>query len=389
VPGRCKQSGHFEVTVPATLLTRLQRPLLAAGLALAIPSIGWTAPFSVESPGHAAREEAETLRKAAVQAGASPERTRIVRRYERGAGWRFLVHVDAVPDEAEVQKLLPVLAVAGAAPRVVDLATGEVVAVTAPPPPPPKTPATMATGTESARPSAARRGRREAEGVLRAAVEAHGGAAGGLAAMGDARDVTFQFVREVPVDGKPVVARHVYRRSGDSLRLDVTVQKGTGVDSVTVAGPGGGAWVVSDGKTVPRDAPRTKDIVGRFAPEQLLRVALGVAADIETATAWRELSVVGPEGDDLVVLRPEDGPSGGLVEVAFSRTDHRLRRVTMEGTGRSTVYLFDDYRELAPGLVVPHETETLRNGASVETIQVLGLDATTTIPATLFQPNTQ
>lgn len=372
----------------ATILTHLRCATVCVCAALAMPLSASAAPFSMESPGHAAREKAEELRKAAVAAGASDERTRIVRRYERGAGWRFLVHVDGLPTEGDVQSLVSVLSVAGVAPRVVDLATGETVAVAAPPPPPPATPVATGGGDAvEAKASASRRGRREAEGVLRAAVEAHGGATGGLAALSGSRELTFQFVREVPVDGKSLVARHVYRRSGDSLRLDVTVQKGDGVDSVTVAGPGGGAWVVSEGKTVPRDAPRTREIVGRFAPEQLLRVALGVAADIETATAWRELVVVGPEGDDLVVLRPETGPTGGLVEVAFSRTDHRLRRVTMERAGRRTVYLFDDYRELAPGLVVPHETETLRDGASVEAIQVLGLDASTRIPATLFQPN--
>jgi hypothetical protein len=118
-------------------------------------------------------------------------------------------------------------------------------------------------------------------------------------------------------------------------------------------------------------------------------VALGVAADIETATAWRGLSVVGPEGDDLVVLQPEGGPSGGLVEVVFSRTDHRLRRVTMEKDGQQTVYLFDDYRQLVDGLVVPHETETHRDGQLIEAIQVLGLDASTSIPATLFQPDSE
>ena len=374
--------------MPAPTLPAMRCALLLVGAAMLCPLPASSAPFSMESPGHAAREEAEALRKAALEAGATAERTRIVRRYERGAGWRFLVHVDGLPTESEVDALLGALTVAGVAPRVVDLATGETVAMTTPPPPPPT--AVVAEPTVDAAPGeTTRRGRREAEGVLRAAVEAHGGAAGGLALVAESSTLTFQFVREVPVDGKKLVARHVYRRSGGSLRLDVDVQRGDGVDSVTVAGPGGGAWVVTDGKTVPRDADRAREIVGRFAPEQLLRVALGVAADIETATAWRGLNVVGPEGDDLVVLQPEGGPSGGLVEVVFSRSDHRLRRLTMEQDGKRTVYMFDDYRQLMPGLVVPYETETRRDGVMVEAIQVLGLDASTSIPATLFQANSQ
>jgi hypothetical protein len=144
--------------------------------------------------------------------------------------------------------------------------------------------------------------------------------------------------------------------------------------------------VVTGDQTVSRDSDRTREIVGRFAPDQLLRVALGVAADIETAKAWRDLQVIGPEGDDLVLLQPEDGPAGGLVEVAFSRSDHRLRRLTLEDSGRKTIYFFDDYREVTPGLVVPHEAEVQRDGASLEALQVIGIDVATPIPSSLFSP---
>ncbi len=344
------------------------------------------APFSVESPGYASRETAEKERKEAVAAGAPEERTRIVRRYERGAGWRYLVTVEEIDDEKLVATLSMVLGKSDAGVRVIDLATGEA----AEKPPPPSAPATTATSPTEAdkdgHTGTTRRGKREAEGLLRLAIDAHGGAAGGLALLDKAQNVTFQFDREVEVEGAPVVARHVYRKSGDALRLDVRIQKGEGTDSTTVVAADGGAWVKTDGRSVPRDTERSRDIVGRFAPDQLLRIALGVAADIETAAAWRELVVMGPEGDDLVVLHPVGGPAGGLVEVAFSRTDHRLRRVTMEDAGKTVVYSFSDYREIAPGLVVPQKSATRRDGTVVETIQVIGLDASTAIPASLFSP---
>jgi hypothetical protein len=353
---------------------------------LAMPGLASAAPFSVESPTHVAREQADQLRKSAIGAGADAERTRIVRRYERGAGWRYLVQVDSVPTMDEVDTLAGVLTDGARTPRVVDLATGGVVAVRAPvqAAEPTAQPSTKAPTAVEPADSSDRRSRREAEGVLGAAVVAHGGVAGGLDLLEGAPQVTFQFIREVPVDDGVLKAKHVYRQAGDASRLDVSVQKGKGVDSTTVVAPTGGAWVITNDQRVSRDTDRAKDIVGRFAPDQLLRVALGVAADIETATAWRELQVIGPEGDDLVVLRPDGGPVGGLVEVAFARSDHRLRRLHIREGDRETIYFFDDYREVSPGLVVPHESEVHRDGKFIESIQVLALDISEPIPASLF-----
>ena len=363
--------------------------VLALLSALAAPTAGLAAPFSVESPTHVSREAADQERKEAIQAGAAPEVTRIVRRYERGAGWRFLVQIDDVATLKQVKALGAVLVDGDRGIRVVDLATGQPVEVAVraaakkPAPAPVAAPPAPNTGAE---PAPTRRSRREADGVLSAAVVAHGGVDGGLAILERTDTLTFQFIREVPVAGGTLKAKHVYRQSGKARRLDVQVQKGAGVDSTTVIAPDGGAWVVTGDQTVPRDTARTAEIIGRFAPDQLLRVALGVAADIESANAWRTLAVVGPEGDDLVVLQPEDGTRSDLVEVAFSRADHRLRRLVLRDQGRETVYYFDDYREIQPGLVIPHEAEVQRDGNLQESLQVVALDVTSTIPGSLFSP---
>ena len=111
-----------------------------------------------------------------------------------------------------------------------------------------------------------RRSQKEADGVLSAAVVAHGGVDGGLAMLSNTESLTFQFIREVPVEAGALKAKHVYRQSGTALRLDVSVQKGEGVDSTTVVGLDGAAWVVTGDQTVSRDSERTREIVGRFAP---------------------------------------------------------------------------------------------------------------------------
>lgn len=352
-------------------------------LAIGVQGVAYADPFTVESPTHISREKADEVMKAAVEQGADTQRTRIVRRYERGAGWRYLVQVDAVPTRADVEPLAAVFADGDRAARVVDLATGEVIEVAAPPPTKPE-PVAAPASPSSAADNTNRRSRREVDGILAAAVVAHGGINGGLPVLASVNQLTFQFIREVPVDGGILKAKHVYRRSGEAMRLDVSVQKGKGVDSTTVIAPTGGAWVEANNERVPRDTARAKDIIGRFAPDQLLRVALGVAADIDSATAWRELQMVGPEGADLIVLRPIGGPTTGLMEVAFSRSDHRLRRLSVRSEDRDTVYYFDDYREVAPGLVVPHESELQRDGKTVESIQVITLEVSQPIPASLF-----
>lgn len=341
------------------------------------------APFAVESPGHADRGDAEALRKAAIDAGASADRTRIVRRYERGAGWRYLVHVDGLDSDAGAQKVAAVLSSkkAGAA-VITDLSTNETVQTAAPPPPPPPAATPAAPVATSDTPT--RRARREAEAVLRAAVDAHGGAAGGLALVDQADAISFRFVRHTVTPSGEVIAKHRYSKRGKAVRLDVQVQKGAGVDSVTVVAPDGGAWVRTDGEVVPRDTERAREILTRFGPDQLLRLPLSVAYDIETAEAWRNLVIAGPEGDDLIVMRPRGGPAGGLVEVAFARSDGRLRRMELTRQGRSMTYHYDRYSEVSPGLWLPQEARMERDGAVVERIAVSSLEVNGEVPALLF-----
>ena len=54
-------------------------------LAVGAQGVAHADPFTVESPTHISREKADEVMKAAVEQGADTERTRIVRRYERGA----------------------------------------------------------------------------------------------------------------------------------------------------------------------------------------------------------------------------------------------------------------------------------------------------------------
>jgi hypothetical protein len=388
------------------------RSLLSFSLLfLAAPALG--APFYVESPGVATRDEAQAMMVRSTTAHPGVGQVRILRRYVRGQGWRYLVHVDDVGREKEARALAGSL---GSGAVVVDLESGQTIvgATDSPvPPPPPPPPGVDDTGEERglfrrkaseapeppvaiapsvpppAPPAAAPVDRqREAEGLLRSAARAHGGATGGLARVAASPQLTFAYTRRIPdADGKGLlVADHTFRRSSvGGVRLDVKVKKGGGVDSTTVVRPEGQAWVVVGSDATTRDSARAGEVVQRFGPEELLRVPLGLAHDLEQRGAWRGLQVDGPEGD-MVVLTPVDAGPGriGLVDAAVYRNTNELARVRWRRGSDVVTYSFADYMKLGDDLIVPRTVRIETDGVLVEEILVRDFDIEKPLPATLF-----
>ncbi len=401
---------------------RLPAGILAAALSLWSAAAA-AAPFYVESPGVETREKAQAMMVAATTAHPGMGQARILRRYVRGAGWRYLVHVDDVGREKDARVLAGVF---GSGAVVIDLESGAAIVgstegpVPPPPPPsptmdedegaaagglfrrrdradedapviiapPPAPAAAPAPPPPPAPPTPADR-QREAEGLLRAAARAHGGAAGGLARVSQTPQLTFAYTRRVPdATGEgTLVAHHTYRRSAvGGMRLDVDVKKGGGVDSTTVVRPEGEAWVVVNGTPTTRDSQRAAEVVQRFGPEELLRVPLGLPQDLEERGAWRGLQVVGPE-DDMLVLAPIDAAPGrvGLVDAAVFRDDHHLARVTWRRGSDTITYRFSGYFLADDGVAVPKKVRIEADGELVEEIQIDTLDAKKPVPVELFR----
>ena len=346
---------------------------LAMALALTLGGPALAARYVVESPAYGARTEAEAhLKRVLVETGDA--RCRVVRRYVRGEGWRYLVALEGLATEAEALGLrerfdgdgeagtvwrldddgrarvtgadadrVPASAAVpasedasaavppgGATERAGartassrtdhsgDLgATGAAPGVDqAPPAPAAVTSPEPATGARPTAPLSAadkrvvRAQERAAEARLLAAAEAHGGASGGRAVLDGVDRVRFVFRRALPRPSGALVASHTFLRDGAASSVDIKVESGDGVDSQILLARSGRAWVTTGEGTVPRDPDRTRDVVHRFSPESLLSIPLGFAEDLAVASAWRGLRLV-ESGSKGTVLEHPGGGTGG------------------------------------------------------------------------------
>jgi len=335
--------------------------VLAAWLATA-------ADYYLEAGPYTTRAEASTAADALK--GSTP--VRVVRRFRAGAGYEFIVRVGGFDDEDEMREYAhktdgthfasfervgnswrPLDEGKDAGPSV-----DELVDV------PGKTLRTPA--------------------LLRAAVKAHGGRDGGLSILELAPTVVFDYERKLAREDGKTVAEHHYVRQGDAVRLDVDVTAGDGVDSSTILAADRRAWVSTDEASIARDPERTAEVLARFSPEGLLAVPLGIPHDMETAGPWRLLAPTAEIHGKRVVAKASAPGERGLVSAEFGLEDHLLRRLDwMLDTGPIT-YVFDDYREVADGLVVPFHYEVLRGDDPIESMTVHELVIGGALPADTF-----
>jgi len=215
------------------------------------------------------------------------------------------------------------------------------------------------------------------------AQEAMGGAEGGhvaLAALPGYR-LTYRMEAHDTLLGKSYTADHVFERSLDgATRLEVKLLKGSGEDSVAYAGAEE-AWVQVDGT---RNEFTPEEVLGRvddFAPESLFQVPLDIAT--------RGLESFPEElRSRLVVDAPAEGAQKNRVLIRGIDTAgvEQLTLTLHTGTGRPTratflsvagqiEYHFDDYREVAPQVVIPFRRTFLRNGVLLSDLTVTGFEA--------------
>ncbi len=327
-----------------------------------------TADYYLEAGPYTTRAEAST----AADALKGQTSVRVVRRFRSGAGWEFIVRVGGFDDEGAMRSYADKATAihfasferVGNSWRNLD---GEREA-------PPTADELVAVPGKTLRTPA----------LLRAAVKAHGGRDGGVPLLELAPTIVFDYERTVAREGGRTVAKHHYVRMVDAVRLDIDVTGGVGVDSSTILAPDRRAWVSTDATSIARDPERTAEVLARFSPEGLLAVPLGIPHDMETAGPWRLLASTAEIHGKRVIARAEAPGDRGLVAAEFGVDDHLLRRLDwMLDTGPVT-YVFDDYRTIAEGLVVPFHYEVLRNGDAIESMTVRRLELGTALPADTF-----
>jgi len=228
-----------------------------------------------------------------------------------------------------------------------------------------------------------------APGLIEAARIALGGPRGGHPVLQALPGYRFDFKMEMTDHwaGQSFTAKHVYERGLDgSVKLDVKVVSGEGKDSVAFVGADG-AWIEADGERADFTAEEVMVRVDDFAPETLFQVPLDLAdRGVE--------SLPEPVRERLQIPPPEpleegEKPSPHPVVVALDDEGEEQLRLVLHGTtgrpleatftsvaGRIT-YRFDDYREVAEGLVVPYSRTFLRNDVqlshlTVKDFEVLG-----------------
>ena len=219
--------------------------------------------------------------------------------------------------------------------------------------------------------------------------QALGGQRGGMAQIDRARELDFVFVREVrdSWSHKTVVANHrlLLMKGGTRLRLDVRVNGDEGVDSASVI-DGSSAWVLAEDEKHDADPGALRSRLAEFSPERLFAVPLSLADGARDVLFEANLRVTrrSPEDGGQLVLVGE-GTDAGDTRIVLD-ANYRPVEVAFRSLSGPVMYRYDDYREVAPGLIIPFIREFHRNGKRVErtTVRRFWLHARTS--GDLFNP---
>lgn len=362
------------------------RPVLAILLLALLPGTASAADVWVESTPLDSRSAARDLRDGldlldlAARLADEDLAGEVQRRFVPGDGWGYVLRIEGLDDLGAARLAAAWLADAGVRATLWTREGSEVVQVGSVAA---QVPAASAQGASTPIDMPSHR-------ILRAAGKAHGGTRGGLELLRQAEALAFDFERRVYLADGELLAANRYRRLGEAVRLEVDIVEGAGLDSRTVLTPGNKAWVrAGEEDAVGRDPARTREVLVRFSPEGVLAIPLGLAVDLERAADWEGLQVAGrvQQGEqELWVLEPSSEPTGeGLLAARFGVEDALLHSVRWATPAGELDFGFDDYRELQPGLVVPHRVEISRDGRPVEAVRVLSLALDQPLEAELFE----
>ena len=189
----------------------------------------------------------------------------------------------------------------------------------------------------------------------------------------------FFFYREIPQDG--AIIYHEFYKNKDAMRLNVTQEKGQGINSTTVLPYTGEGWVQTSEKTVARNAIRTKELLLRFASMNILSVPYNISTDINSNSDWQNLIRVEDEKDIWVLFSDNDT---GLIEASFHKSSWLLNHMTVQLDDRRLEYEFQDYRQIEGLGAIPHVIQIYDDEVLVEEIRIVKIDVVSQVDSTLF-----
>lgn len=205
-----------------------------------------------------------------------------------------------------------------------------------------------------------------------------GGPSGGSKVLDDAPGVEMVFRRTVREShsSKELTADHRYVESKGRIRVDVRMVEGDGKDSAMVLDTEEG-WLLADGGLHPIDRGALIAQLGEFDPRRLWSVPFALASEgrqiLQAASLEVEGRVKDDEGDRIVMVgRDEEGEETSRVEV--DAANYRPTRVQFLSSSGRVEYRYADWREAAPGLIVPFLREFYRNGTRLSRTRVVALE---------------
>lgn len=243
----------------------------------------------------------------------------------------------------------------------------------------------------------------DASSLLAAAMQVHGGAAGGFAAVDRSASVYLSY-RLKSLDAKtgaPVFTRHVYRRKGkDRLRLEISAIEESAslardasgkpivaASSVTVHAPGG-SFIQADGRLSELVPSTARARIEALGPAGMLRLPLAFPNRGAAAVGITKASVAGTRTlNGAAAVRIDANPPPKPYREASLYVDpgsQRLIAARFLTDAGELLLTFSDYRTVAPNLIVPFERVVYRDGNVVSSVEIDAFTLDTEMNDALF-----
>jgi hypothetical protein len=342
-------------------------PALVVGFLLTVPSLAVAGSYYLEGPEVEAKTDASEDAKEAASDGLD---ARVVRRMGMNSGWRYVVRIDGLTEEASARSAASKLASATNGPVAIYSISGDQAALVA-----------MVGEVGSASPAVAPAPAKEGADpnpLLDAAVGAH--KVGGLVL--DGKDLRFAFRRTLSSGG---VADHVWARQGESIYVSVEPVSGEVTASrLKVVGDKG--WLSVDGGAwEEQNLEKTRQTALDLGPTSVLPFLLVLDPARQTRRELQRMQHIGRErlGDlDVDVLHFEGDQAAGPVRVEIGAADQLVRRVSFDSG--ELVYEFSDFGKLG-GLWLPQDVTTRRRGEVVDRVRITELELAPKLPEAWFK----
>ena len=195
----------------------------------------------------------------------------------------------------------------------------------------------------------------------------------------------FEFIRKLHHGGKYMETKHLFLRSGDSMRLEVTILEGEGENSTTVLTPSGKGILKVNDKSAERSSIRTKETLKTFSSEWLLSVLLNFENDVQTDGPWRQLDAFEKLEGAWRLYHSSGGDTQRIQQAIISEKEGWLIQLVLNDEKGALEYRWTEYTDLGEGTFVPFKMERIRNGTVEEVIIIEHLFLGIEIPKEKFE----